>query len=498
LVYEAYPLICEDKTFYIDKICEETGLLNEVTPVELKIIIRNAMFEFDKMHYSTQSLSPIESGNFNSISIANKKTIEKEKATTINFNNSKLQKTWLADTTEISFLSFERKKNLFGGNDDFNIGGFEYYVDGIFSFPDFDTNTAERSQSKTTYVTSFDWRNRHGKNWMTSVKNQWPCNSCCVFSAIGATEAMFNIYYNNADIDLDLSEQHISSCCTTGCGNCTYGCAYISNALNFIRNNGVVKEGCFPFETSTTPCDSICSNPDEIIYINATNSVSNTVENLKSALINIGPLSSAVSTLGHAMPLLGYNQIVEGDTICFPKSGGCSDSVIQAGSPYIGLTYWIFKNSYGSPGNHGHDGYLYVFFQSISSISQANTAEAPYSTLTYTRNCTDADNDGYYWWGTGTKPSTCPDCAPDIADCDDSDPLIGPIDEYGNCTVITEPYEADHVINTTVTWSNTSICGDVYVISGGNLTIDNTDVNIYNEFSVEIGGTLTITEGEIK
>jgi hypothetical protein len=56
-----------------------------------------------------------------------------------------------------------------------------------------------------------------------------------------------------------------------------------------------------------------------------------------------------------------------------------------------------------------------------------------------------------------------------------------------------------HDITTTVTWSNQSVCGDVYVHSGGgNLTIDNTDVNIYTIFSVELGGVLTINSGVIQ
>ncbi len=47
--------------------------------------------------------------------------------------------------------------------------------------------------------------------------------------------------------------------------------------------------------------------------------------------------------------------------------------------------------------------------------------------------CTDNDGDGYYSWGIGPKPSHCPE-SPDEPDGDDSDPCIGPMDEYGNFT----------------------------------------------------------------
>jgi len=499
LVYEAYPLICESNSFSFSKVCDETDIMGNETPVKLIIIVKNASLSLDKIYYSTTLLTVNENTQLAETKLATKRHVENNKATIINMNNTKNYKTWIADTTGITLLSFENRKNLFGGNNDFNAGGFEYYADGIFSFPDFDPKTAIKSGSKTTYVEKFDWRNRHGKNWMTSVKNQGNCGACSAFSAVGTTEAMFNIYYNNDNIDLDLSEQEVFSCCS---GNCSYGLSLLT-AVNFIKNTGVVNETCFPYiDYGPPPCSNTCSYPDEKINISTTQSISGTEDAFKHALINIGPLAGAINTLGHAMPLLGYNTIVAGDTICFPKNGGCSDSIIQTGSSYIGLTYWIFKNSYGDPlpGQphfHGHHGYLYIF-QSINQI-YAYTAEEPYSTNSYIRNCTDADGDGYYWWGTGNKPSTCPDCAPDDKDGNDADATIGPMDEYGNCTIISSPYEATHDITTTVSWSNTSICGDVYVYSGGgNLTIDNTDVNIYSSFTVEQGGVLTINSGVIQ
>ena len=48
--------------------------------------------------------------------------------------------------------------------------------------------------------------------------------------------------------------------------------------------------------------------------------------------------------------------------------------------------------------------------------------------------CVDLDGDGYYNWGIGPKPATCPDGCPDENDCDDSDPEFGPyIDSTGEC-----------------------------------------------------------------
>ena len=55
------------------------------------------------------------------------------------------------------------------------------------------------------------------------------------------------------------------------------------------------------------------------------------------------------------------------------------------------------------------------------------------STIYDDRNilCTDKDEDGYYNWGVGPKPDQCPSC-PDLPDGDDSNPCLGPMDEYGH------------------------------------------------------------------
>lgn len=85
---------------------------------------------------------------------------------------------------------------------------------------------------------------------------------------------------------------------------------------------------------------------------------------------------------------------------------------------------------------------------------------------------------------------------------DESNPNLGPMDVYGNCTPITTPYTSpEHQITTTETWqSTTTECGDVIVKNGGNLTVNGATINLEGNatFSVETGGILTFNSGTIQ
>ena len=63
-----------------------------------------------------------------------------------------------------------------------------------------------------------DWRNFQGKNCVTSVKDQNPCNSCVGYAAASTMESML-LY--NLGLNIDLSEADIYYC--GGGGNCDVG-----------------------------------------------------------------------------------------------------------------------------------------------------------------------------------------------------------------------------------------------------------------------------------
>jgi hypothetical protein len=509
LVYESFTLIADDYVYSFDKICEETSLIDIEKPLELVVVVRNADFYLSKIHYSTKSLKKIERQNFSELNKKSKKNKERYKAKKINLKNSKMNKVWVASPTEVSLLPFEEKKELFGGKYDFLTGGFEYYSGGIFSFDNYNLEKDYNLKSVRTneYVDEFDWRNRHGQNWNTSVKTQFG-GTCWAFGAVAATEALVNLYFNQK-IDLDLSEQEIVSC--SDAGSCSGGSLGGGGALDYISSYGIVDQNCFPNGYCNASCDDTlkCLNPDERIFINGklnffpslyTEEESKAI--LKSYIISKGVVSGRINSWLHTMALSGFGTVHAGDVVYEGIDGGYASPItISDDNELIGETYWIFKNSWGT--YWGDNGYAYIIADK-SQFRLSRILLTPVTSYNYSESdivCKDDDGDGYYSWGIGEKPSTCPLCAPDQPDGDDSDLNRGPMDEFGNIAQITQPYKHPEVqINSTITWSSDIYeCGDIVVTSMGDLTVNGSNISLEgdNSFKVQKGGTLLINQGTI-
>jgi len=88
-----------------------------------------------------------------------------------------------------------------------------------FNLPETNQNNLPEIESLPP---SFDWRSQNEGNYMTSVKDQGICTGCWAFSPVGAVEAQYNIDSHNPNLDLDLSEQQLISCCSD-CGDVLMG-----------------------------------------------------------------------------------------------------------------------------------------------------------------------------------------------------------------------------------------------------------------------------------
>ncbi|MCL2683051.1 MAG: hypothetical protein FWE63_06175 [Bacteroidales bacterium] len=441
LVFESYPMIADSNEISFDNICEETSLLDSVIPYAMKLIIVNANLTLKTIELSKEYISQEEKTELETLKADIKDNQVRIKSEKINLYNKENNLYWCAGITDLALKNFAIKKTFFGNSDDFISNGLEYYTSGIFMTEQPNVSSSTYSQQTSAYVSSFDWRNRHGRNWMTSVKHQSSGGGCWAFTAVGVVEAFVNLYYNQK-IDIDLSEQDVISCSKAGTN--LEGGAY-HKAIDYVASTGVVNESCFPFANADLPCSKKCAIPTEKIKVSGRApegafGISGNVDSIKKYLIHKGPLASGFGNTiyGHAMPLVGFHEIKAGDTIKYVSHTSYLDSIIRPGSPLIGQTYWIYKNSYGIGAGNG--GYLYILFDKLNEMLPCCYIQPPVTSLNYTDDdiiCEDKDGDGYYYWGIGPKPASCPSWAPDEPDGDDSDPYLGPMDEYGNCAIIT-------------------------------------------------------------
>lgn len=498
LIYECNYLTIDSLDFEFKNEFEETGILDNLKPIFVRIQISKSELSNLRFNY-TETLEDKE----NKIKILKQSIFKSkinQKITQINKRNTILNQKWIAGETSISNMTYSEKKKIFGDSLP-NLMGFEYYKGGLFEILDDPKPTSSKLRSSSTpFVSNFDWRNRHGINWNTPVRMQF-ANSCWAFSAIGATEALVNLYFNKK-IDIDLSEGEVVAC-SGNISNCNGGMTW--DAVNFIRDFGVVLQDSFP-----NNCNTLCSakNPNqaERILIDGTDeffpySCTDPESELKKLIISKGVLAGRIASWGHAMALSGFGTVNVGDTI---YTDATTKIIIDVNDTnLIGMTYWIFKNSYGASG-WGNGGYIYAIVQNVANeFLYTQILEAPVTSQKYTSwdiVCEDRDGDGYYNWGIGSRPITCPSCAASEEDGDDSDPNLGPMDEYGNLQLLTAPiiYPATSVTTHETFIANRRLCGDLFVESGAILDIEGVlFMPIHSQIIVKNGGVLNVKHGSV-
>jgi hypothetical protein len=255
--------------------------------------------------------------------------------------------------------------------------------------------------------------------------------------------------------------------------------------LHYFRTHGVCDETSYPFADSVNVyCRSDEITPVENVKIVDSSFPSNRDSCIQKAIINKGPLCGGItwhpnpnSTKGHGMALVGYNTLHVGDTVRVFESVFGDTVVIRENDPRIGSTYWIYKNSYGLnyPYMPENQGYCYVLFVNTSLRLDNHYIKSPIIRAGHTDAeiiCEDRDGDGYYNWGIGPKPATCPNTTQVRGDGDDSDPLLGEINTYGYCENL-NPDERDTIFITSdsVTTDSSHVYNHIVVCNGATWTV---------------------------
>lgn len=489
LVYENYPMVADELSMEFNNTAIETVLLDNIKPKSMRVECHHATLELNSINYIKSESPTMMSASKVAYYIKSQGQYIVEK---LNSNLEKRKALWRAGETSVSKKTFEEKKAMFGGKLP-ELYGFEYYKGGIFVIPK-EENLSNRlyqsgNRDSNNYVSEWDWRNRHGKNWMTSVKNQGDCGSCWAFAALGTMESYINLYYNQC-INYDLSEEELISCSGHGCDGGKLDSAYI-----YVKEHGIVKEICFPYVEQEENCDVMCQYPSERVGIDSYQKIGIfdiSEERMKQQLFK-SPIALGLFVWGHGMVVAGYKVVEEGDSIHIAYWGFDWPILVDNNCTYLGDTAWLVKNSWGS--DWGDGGYAYITTE--LALSHFAYLDGDITSLIYNDDniiCEDADGDGFYFWGVGPKPSHCPSWVPDTPDGDDSNINYGPLDSYG----FLETLPAGITINTPVTYAyNNSTSYRLGIVNGGILTITGTTTLTGNSTIRVCEGGILIVDGGV-
>jgi len=198
---------------------------------------------------------------------------------------------WQAAVTSISKLSFEEQKKRLGlipTSQELQMIS-KLGLDKAASASHKSTRKSMKSNPGSAGLpTSINWRNINGVDWTTSIKDQGSCGSCVAFGANASLEALLKIRtYKNSNKSIDLSEAHLLWC---GGGSC--GGWHMNNACDYLKNNGVPDETCFPYSKGlqTKSCTTCSDWKNRINYSKIKNWTSTKdVNTMKNNLVNNGP-----------------------------------------------------------------------------------------------------------------------------------------------------------------------------------------------------------------
>ena len=445
LIYEMFPAIYETST--LTNVYYETCYLNGIIPDYIKVIIVESSISINSFNIE---IAPIQNAVL--LQEAVKENLEISRVELINGFIAVNNLIWYAGVNPNLQLSYEQKRHLFEDNDVPNLQGLEYYVGGYYS-----VGIPTQSPDEDGIIDNFDWRSRHGANnplsnyfdgddetwsgWIPPRHQYQTGNDCFAHAPTITVEALCNLYFNQ-HIDLDLSQQELESCFNNAPWGPDGG---TGRASRYIKEFGVVNESCFPYQYNPEilpNCSERCSSPVELVkYQNYSwyNGDDFDEFTIKQDIIENGPLVCKIvsGVVDHAMILLGYGEIKIGDEIFDPI--GDEEIVIEPGSPFIGLNYWIFEQSWGLWNNETP----FIYIVGGADELRIHVLKEPLTSMNYDIYdiaCLDEDNDGYFNWGIADiKPPTCPSC-PDERDCDDSNPWLGPFDDEYNCELLCENF----------------------------------------------------------
>jgi hypothetical protein len=179
-----------------------------------------------------------------------------------------------------------------------------------------------------------DWRNRFGWPWITRIKDQGPCESCWVFSAVGVVEAMTRIEHTIWSLrsEGDVHDGMGATCGTTG---------WPTGAFDWMKTNGVADPGCWPYETQNLPYNPTADRDGRTVKLSDYVTLSN-VDDQKAWIDNVGPLSACFTVYND---FFGYGS---GVYTANTSSGVAGTHCIVIVGYDDTQQAWLMRNSWGT------------------------------------------------------------------------------------------------------------------------------------------------------
>ncbi|XP_053168552.1 dipeptidyl peptidase 1 [Hemicordylus capensis] len=279
-----------------------------------------------------------------------------------------VQKSWTATTyKEYEALTLEDLTRRAGG------------LNSRISRPKPAPLSAEMIQEVSRLPQSWDWRNVHGVNYVSPVRNQASCGSCYAFASMGMLEARIRILTNNSQTPV-LSPQQVVSCSEYAQG-CDGGFPYLI-AGKYIQDFGVVEESCFPYTAMDSPCtlkehDCYRYYTADYHYVGGFYGACNEAL-MKLELVRHGPMAVAFEVYSDFMHYKGGIYHHTGLMDPFNPFELTNHAVLLIGygsDPGTGEKFWVVKNSWGA--NWGENGFFRIRRGTdecaIESIAMAST-----------------------------------------------------------------------------------------------------------------------------
>lgn len=180
-----------------------------------------------------------------------------------------------------------------------------------------------------------DWRNRWGANWVTSTRDQNPCNACWAFAGTALVESMVRIEHA---LWVRLSEGDVHR----GVGKTCPDLGNMGEVSGFFSSHGICDPGSWPWRTDAPP------------YVPTPDRGGRSVRGPAFDLVSVADSKGWIDTVG---PLVSYLEVYDdlgaiGSTVY--RHSTDKSNALRGGHFLLIIGYsdtldaWLCKNSWGS------------------------------------------------------------------------------------------------------------------------------------------------------